>query len=707
MANCSNTWAEKPIVPEKEVLDNPVLNVTEEIKGSILTNWVSPNDLTPYIESTSSSTTYISENGFPSQNISTEDNFNNVQDEDWANTLETCLNRPIDANFSQFYDYPERQSRGSFEEQLNNYFNENIDGIHSDFKGTLDDIDFKLMTSIEDIDSTHTNIDIDPNLINNIDIESKLLNAHEIESKLVRNLKRQDDLIVQKTVLNGCKMPNYGESLRVNERKAVFRGSNENNLPNGHNFSAPGGIHEQYQNFGGLDQQSINNTTTSQLPGQSITNENLRALANENIDNVTDTVSDLINDSMSDSITDTISDMGSVTNVNTQLKGNGSNCENNHSINGTYGGYRYPGSLNSNNVPSVGQNYPNSINCSMASKDQANQLAGSFLGDIFHQSELNGLSEVANDSYKDRTESLSYFNKDMINSINESYYKTLNNNVEIDYIFNNMDSLSRIDNLLTKDITDFGIASKELGLGNGLGLDLISDFNSDTISNDLLNNDALFSEIYRDNDIDQSEGWETLMKRLCISKPIKAYPNLQTDGINPLMNDNFNSIINGNVNCVGPTHLNGNIVNLNVGNCNGINTSIVNGNNVGIDSVNEPNNSGIPVKNKDNLPTILPADPNLGFKKTSLCKYWQRGICANDDCNFAHGKKELRSTIGVWRTTICHHWKTGVCRVGKDCRHAHGEEELQPKNIPANVLKNKLLNSARKYEYMRKKKSTF
>ncbi|GFE55114.1 zinc finger CCCH type motif-containing protein protein [Babesia ovis] len=86
------------------------------------------------------------------------------------------------------------------------------------------------------------------------------------------------------------------------------------------------------------------------------------------------------------------------------------------------------------------------------------------------------------------------------------------------------------------------------------------------------------------------------------------------------------------------------------------------------------------------------------FRRTSLCKYWQRGICQNADCNFAHGKKELKGTVGVWKTTLCHHWMNGTCRMGADCRHAHGEEELQPKNIPLNVLKNKILNTIRLQE---------
>ncbi|KAK2195317.1 bifunctional Zinc finger [Babesia duncani] len=94
----------------------------------------------------------------------------------------------------------------------------------------------------------------------------------------------------------------------------------------------------------------------------------------------------------------------------------------------------------------------------------------------------------------------------------------------------------------------------------------------------------------------------------------------------------------------------------------------------------------------------MPRDAKYGFRRTSICKYWQRGICVNKNCNFAHGKDELQSTIGVWKTTICHYWKSGNCRIGAKCRHAHGEEELQPKNIPAHVLKNKLLHSSRRKE---------
>ncbi|SCP06172.1 zinc finger protein, putative [Plasmodium ovale] len=78
------------------------------------------------------------------------------------------------------------------------------------------------------------------------------------------------------------------------------------------------------------------------------------------------------------------------------------------------------------------------------------------------------------------------------------------------------------------------------------------------------------------------------------------------------------------------------------------------------------------------------------LRKTSICKYWLKGICANIDCNFAHGEHELKYTYGVYKTTICKHWKkNGLCSSGINCRHAHGENELQPKILPIHLLKKK------------------
>ncbi|KAL8274592.1 hypothetical protein Esti_001495 [Eimeria stiedai] len=68
----------------------------------------------------------------------------------------------------------------------------------------------------------------------------------------------------------------------------------------------------------------------------------------------------------------------------------------------------------------------------------------------------------------------------------------------------------------------------------------------------------------------------------------------------------------------------------------------------------------------------------LELRKTSLCKYWRKGKCENEDCSFAHGEDELQSTAGVFKTTICKYWRQGCCHSGQLCRHAHGEADLRP-----------------------------
>nr|PIM02623.1 zinc finger (CCCH type) motif-containing protein [Toxoplasma gondii COUG] len=75
----------------------------------------------------------------------------------------------------------------------------------------------------------------------------------------------------------------------------------------------------------------------------------------------------------------------------------------------------------------------------------------------------------------------------------------------------------------------------------------------------------------------------------------------------------------------------------------------------------------------------------LELRKTSLCKYWLKGKCENDDCNFAHGEHELQSTEGVYKTTICKYWKQGTCHSGSSCRHAHGEADLRPEKLPPHL----------------------
>lgn len=79
----------------------------------------------------------------------------------------------------------------------------------------------------------------------------------------------------------------------------------------------------------------------------------------------------------------------------------------------------------------------------------------------------------------------------------------------------------------------------------------------------------------------------------------------------------------------------------------------------------------------------------LELRKTSLCKYWLKGKCENEDCNFAHGEHELQSTVGVFKTTICKYWRQGCCYSGEFCRHAHGEADLRPENLPPHLERKK------------------
>ncbi|KAL8447678.1 hypothetical protein Emag_004288 [Eimeria magna] len=81
----------------------------------------------------------------------------------------------------------------------------------------------------------------------------------------------------------------------------------------------------------------------------------------------------------------------------------------------------------------------------------------------------------------------------------------------------------------------------------------------------------------------------------------------------------------------------------------------------------------------------------LELRKTSLCKYWMKGKCENEDCSFAHGEDELQSTAGVFKTTICKYWRQGCCHSGQLCRHAHGEADLRPENLPPHLKRKKLL----------------
>ncbi|KAI7861217.1 hypothetical protein K492DRAFT_102025, partial [Lichtheimia hyalospora FSU 10163] len=62
--------------------------------------------------------------------------------------------------------------------------------------------------------------------------------------------------------------------------------------------------------------------------------------------------------------------------------------------------------------------------------------------------------------------------------------------------------------------------------------------------------------------------------------------------------------------------------------------------------------------------------------KTKLCNYFDKyGKCNNnDDCKFAHGKKELRCLFDeeCYKTKLCNYFdKYGKCNNNDDCKFAH------------------------------------
>lgn len=75
--------------------------------------------------------------------------------------------------------------------------------------------------------------------------------------------------------------------------------------------------------------------------------------------------------------------------------------------------------------------------------------------------------------------------------------------------------------------------------------------------------------------------------------------------------------------------------------------------------------------------TELQSRPDLTF--TSLCReFSMTGACTNPACSFAHDPSELRATHKFFKTSLCKFHLRGRCRLGEECRHAHGEDELIP-----------------------------
>lgn len=82
--------------------------------------------------------------------------------------------------------------------------------------------------------------------------------------------------------------------------------------------------------------------------------------------------------------------------------------------------------------------------------------------------------------------------------------------------------------------------------------------------------------------------------------------------------------------------------------------------------------------------TELRTVPNL--KKTSMCRAFLQGQCNATDCKYAHGESELRMTDGAFKTQLCNYFQHGSgCKKGDTCRHAHGTEELRLPNSSKDI----------------------
>lgn len=76
------------------------------------------------------------------------------------------------------------------------------------------------------------------------------------------------------------------------------------------------------------------------------------------------------------------------------------------------------------------------------------------------------------------------------------------------------------------------------------------------------------------------------------------------------------------------------------------------------------------------------APPANKWYKMAICRSWEENsICSyGDNCNFAHGEKDLRRG-SHYKTRFCNNWKTnGACSYGVNCNFAHTEAELRTAN---------------------------
>eukprot|EP00933_Yihiella_yeosuensis_P031910 TRINITY_DN25505_c0_g2_i1.p1 TRINITY_DN25505_c0_g2~~TRINITY_DN25505_c0_g2_i1.p1 ORF type:complete len:334 (-),score=69.75 TRINITY_DN25505_c0_g2_i1:484-1485(-) len=77
------------------------------------------------------------------------------------------------------------------------------------------------------------------------------------------------------------------------------------------------------------------------------------------------------------------------------------------------------------------------------------------------------------------------------------------------------------------------------------------------------------------------------------------------------------------------------------------------------------------------------AFPDVLFKHTKLCKFYQAGGCTRGlACGYAHGEEELVDQPDLRKTKMCTEWsQKGSCARGSRCKFAHGMKELRSDDV--------------------------
>lgn len=95
---------------------------------------------------------------------------------------------------------------------------------------------------------------------------------------------------------------------------------------------------------------------------------------------------------------------------------------------------------------------------------------------------------------------------------------------------------------------------------------------------------------------------------------------------------------------------------------------------------NKPDSTHNSVHSEDNVVQQPQQDHHI-FHKTKICSYFQKGFCKNDkDCKFAHGAEELQvfPKTKLYKTELCKYYEsTGKCNYEAECKFAHGKQELR------------------------------